>query len=222
MHPSPSRYPRIRITLGAAVALAITVLACEMPTPEMLAPDGKDVASKRLYGDVQKKLVETGALNTANVRATVSRYFPAIARGEGGPSILYLVHSSAGKIVLTESQPAAGGRVPMMAEDTVTVRLRESRLDEPGESERVLAKVTAERRAEPTVSELSNRTLRFRTRQPNVGFAIPVGVGALRGDDIATVDVTKHAAGSVAPNAVSIISIVLKPNAIVPRAVQAP
>jgi hypothetical protein len=70
------------------------------------------------------------------------------------------------------------------------------------------------------VSELSNRTLRFRTRQPYVG--IPEGVGALRGDDIVSVDVTKHAPGSVAPNAVSIITIVLKPNAVVPKAVQAP
>jgi hypothetical protein len=172
---------------------------------------------------MEKKLAEGLALNTKAIRATVGQYFPAIARGEGGPSILYLVRSSAGKIVLTESQPAEGGRLPMMAEDTVSVRLRQSRLAEAGESVRVVGKAIAmvsEPRAEPTVSELSNRRLRFKT--PAVGFAIPEGVGALRGDDIATVEVSKHAPGSVAPNAVSIINIVLRPNAVVPKAVQAP
>ena len=223
MHPSRSRYPRIRITLGAAAALAITVLACEMPTPEMLAPDGKDVASKRLYGEMETKLKQAAEANAANARGVVTEYFPAIAQGEGGPSILYVVRSSAGKVVLTESQPATLARVPMMTEDTVSVRLRQSRLREAAESERVVGKVVVTKlRAEATVSELSNRTLRFKTRQPNVGVAIPQGVGALRGDDIATVDVTKHAAGSVAPNAVSIISIVLKPNAVVPNAVKTP
>jgi hypothetical protein len=50
------------------------------------------------------------------------------------------------------------------------------------------------------------------------GTSIPTGIGALRPEDIATVDVTKHAAGSVAPKAVSIITIVLNPGARLPQA----
>ena len=43
-------------------------------------------------------------------------------------------------------------------------------------------------------------------------------VEALRPNDIATVDVSKHAAGTLAPNAVSVVTIVLKPGAAVPPA----
>jgi polyisoprenoid-binding protein YceI len=50
----------------------------------------------------------------------------------------------------------------------------------------------------------------------NWQMQLPSGVGAIQPDDIASIDITKHAAGVVAPNAVSIISIVLKPGAKVP------
>jgi hypothetical protein len=46
----------------------------------------------------------------------------------------------------------------------------------------------------------------------------PDAVGALQPNDIATVDVSKHAAGVLAPNAVSIVTVVLKPGAAVPPA----
>jgi len=45
---------------------------------------------------------------------------------------------------------------------------------------------------------------------------VPFGIGALAPNDIATVDVSKHAAGTAAPNAVSIVTITLKPGATVP------
>jgi len=48
--------------------------------------------------------------------------------------------------------------------------------------------------------------------------SLPAGVGALQPNDIATVDVSKHAAGVIAPNAISIVTIVLKPRAAVPTA----
>ena len=48
--------------------------------------------------------------------------------------------------------------------------------------------------------------------------SLPGGVGALQPNDIATIDVSKHAPGSLAPNAVSIVTIVLKPGAAVPAA----
>ena len=81
---------------------------------------------KRLFGAVTKELVKQNvqAEQTA-VRAMVMQYFPSIARGEGGPSILYLVRSSDGKIVLTQSQGAALARTPPTdGEDTVRFRTR--------------------------------------------------------------------------------------------------
>jgi hypothetical protein len=56
----------------------------------------------------------------------------------------------------------------------------------------------------------------FKVRRQGSAAMLPGGVGTLRPDDIATVDITKHAAGAVAPNAVSVITIVLKPGARVP------
>ena len=46
--------------------------------------------------------------------------------------------------------------------------------------------------------------------------SLPAGVGALQPNDIATIDVSKHAPGTLAPNAISIVTIVLKPGAAVP------
>ena len=63
----------------------------------------------------------------------------------------------------------------------------------------------------------------FRTKRRMPGpIPLPSGVGALRPDDIESVDITKHAAGAVAPNAISIISIVLKPGALVLLKAQKP
>jgi len=59
-------------------------------------------------------------------------------------------------------------------------------------------------------------------RMPASARQLPSGVGAIQPDDIASIDITKHAAGAVAPNAVSIISIVLKPGAKVPLVAHKP
>ena len=184
MQPARSRFPRTRVALGAAAACVVVLLACEMPTPEMLAPDGKEAATQRLYG----KVGATGELRAADPRETIARYFPEIARGDGEPSILFIVKSAAGGVVLTKTQPAAFARMPAPRGDVAirtTTGLRKVRVRE------------------------SDRP-------------IPTGVAALRPEDIATVDVTKHAAGSVAPKAVSIITIVLKPGAKIPQTNGAP
>ena len=102
MQPARSRFARVRFTLGAAAALAIVVLACDMPSPEVVAPDGKNQATKRLYGEIQT-VVGAGP----DAKGLVSAYFPTVARGEGGPVILFVVRSATGQIVLTESQPAS-------------------------------------------------------------------------------------------------------------------
>ena len=194
MYPNRTRFARWRIALGASAALGLVALACEVPSPEMLAPNGKTEAAQRLYGKVE---AATGSGGIFDLRKTVALYFPAIARGEGGPSILFVVKSAEGSVVLTETQPAR---------DLTRTPAREK--PGPGSS--------ATRR----VGELHDVTIpagepRVKIRQKGA-FAIPTGVGVLQPDDIATIDVSKHAAGTVAPNAVSIISIVLKPGAAVP------
>jgi hypothetical protein len=75
--------------------------------------------------------------------------------------------------------------------------------------------------AEKVTSEGSLREVRARVRRPG-GMVLPTGVGALVPDDIESIDVTKHAAGAVAPNAVSIINIVLKPGAKLPTVAPTP
>jgi beta-lactamase regulating signal transducer with metallopeptidase domain len=184
MQPERSRFPRTRVALGAAAACVVVLLACEIPTPEMLAPDGKDAAMQRLYG----KVTAAGERRADDPRETVARYFPDIARGEGEPSILFVVKSAAGGVVLTKTQPAAFARMPGPRGDV----------------------------AERTSTGLP----KVRLRQSDT--STPTGIGALRPEDIAAVDVTKHAAGSVAPKAVSIITIVLNPGAKIPQTGGAP
>ena len=217
MQPERSRFPRARVALGAAAACVVVLLACEMPTPEMLAPDGKDAATQRLYGAV------TGSVErrAEDPRETVARYFPEIARGEGEPSILFVVKSSTGGVVLTKTQPAAFARMPAprggvapTATSFERKTLGRARVRAAGsdvEVQRVPAKQT-----ERVIDGLP------KVRRRESGTSIPTGIGALRPEDIATVDVTKHAAGSVAPKAVSIITIVLNPGAKLPQAGGAP
>ena len=229
MHPQRPRFPRARLALGAAISIAVAVLACEAPSPEALAPDGKDVKVKRLFGE----MTTTSAMQNlrmeqtaADVRGMVTQYFPSIARGEGGPSILYLVRSSDGKIVLTQSQVAALARTPATAgEDTVRFRTRAPGSGEPAEPTQTTAsaaRVSGFLLAAPKVDAGGPlNEVRFKTRRPGSAALLPSGVGALSPDAIATVDITKHAAGAVAPNAVSVITIILKPGAKVPLMTQA-
>jgi hypothetical protein len=226
MHPQRARFPRAQLAFGTIVALAVTVLACEMPSPEAIAPDGKDVASKRLYGEMSKALAERNARSeqtVAEMRGTIVRFFPSIARGEGGPSILFVVRSSTGNIVLTQAQAAAFARMPAVGEDTVRLRVREGGRGESAARVSLTAGVMMRsgEAAEKVTSEGSLREVRARVRRSG-GMVLPTGVGALVGGDIESLDVTKHAAGAVAPNAVSIINIVLKPGAKVPTVAPTP
>ena len=224
MHPQRPRFPRAQIALGTVVALAVTILACEVPSPEALAPDGKDVTSKRLYGQVQNVLVEKMTPTVAELRETVTRYFPSVARGEGGPSILFLVRTPEGKVVLTEAQAAAMARIPAMQEDTVRARLSTSTTNALRERVSLMAKAVTRAPGEPAPTGAAPEGgVEFRTKRRMPGpIPLPSGVGALRPDDIESVDITKHAAGAVAPNAISIISIVLKPGALVLLKAQKP
>ena len=209
MHPGRVTYPRMRAALGVVVVLAATVVACEMPSPEMLAPDGKDLASTRVFGTIVAATADTGI---AYLQKTVAERFPDVARGDGGPTILYIVKSPGAGIVLTASQPAEGARVPASAasatgspsSDRTALRVRATELT-PESREAVLIRDGA--RVAP---------LRVKTAAPGDRRGVPEGIGALRPDDIASIDVSKFAAGKIAPKPVSIILIELKPNAKIP------
>jgi len=218
MHPHRPRFVGARITLGVAAALDVVALACDMPSPEVVATDGTNQATKRLYGEVQSVV---GPAPDAKV--LVSRYFPAVARGEGGPTILFIVKSATDGVVLTEAKPASEVgqfKRPSGAptgEDKSVVREAEAARAGP---EPVGAATT---RTELRIAEIrpagsaEQRVVILKTpsaRPPS----FPAGVGALQPNDIATVDVSKHAPGTLAPNAVSIVTIVLKPGAAVPAA----
>ena len=66
------------------------------------------------------------------------------------------------------------------------------------------------------ITERSQVGIAFTSVPARAGGWVPAGINALRPDDINTIDVSKHAAGTVAPNAVSIVTITLKPGAPVP------
>ena len=213
MHPHRPRFVGARVTLGVAAALAVVFLACDMPSPEAVAPDGTNQATKRMYGEVQ-----TVVGPAPDVKGMVSRYFPAVARGEGGPTILFIVKAATGAVVLTEAKPAGEGgplKRPGGAptvEDRGSVRERtatgELEKRETTGTELHVAEVRPAGSAEHKVVLLKTPS----ARPP----ALPSGVGALQPNDIATVDVSKHAPGTLAPNAVSMVTIVLKPGAAAP------
>ena len=113
---------------------------------------------------------------------------------------------------MTERQAAENARMPVAREEPAG-QLREKERAE--RTALVLAETQrqpAERLAPPT-----RETVGFKMRSARGGLAIPTGIGALGADEIATVDVSKHAAGVLAPNPVSIVTIVLKPGAKVPQ-----
>ena len=114
MYPARPRFARMRLALGVTAAFAATVIACDMPSPEALAPDGTNQANKRLYGELSAKLEAESRYRAGTTKAMVSRYFPSVALGNTGPSILFLVKSTAGDVVLTETQPASEfARMPL-------------------------------------------------------------------------------------------------------------
>ena len=236
MNPTRTRFARWRIALGTGAALGLIILACDMPSPEILAPNGKDEASKRLYGKLETVVASDGVVG---LRKTVARYFPVVARGEGEASILFLVKSDKGDVVLTEAQPASDfARMPMRRDASAP---RPEPSDPAGEAAELEMKVRdipvemvklrayeGEARALHTKiagNEFEERVKvlpPMKLRQSQALLVLPTGVGALKPDDIASIDVSKHAAGTVAPKAVSIISIVLKPGAVVPLTERVP
>lgn len=209
MNPQRSRFPRSRFTFGAAVAAAIIAVACEMPSPEMLAPDGKNVRTTRLFGKLESTETIAGP---EDLKKLVAEKFAAVARGEGGPAILFVVKSNKGDIVMTESQPAENARTPVAGAQPAA-RLRAKQLVE---------QTALERAQTPggnagVVVRAPTETTGLKVRSARGALALPTGIGALGADDIATIEISKHAAGVAAPNAVSIITIVLKPGAKVPQ-----
>ena len=217
MHPDRPRFVRARVTLGAGAALAVLVLACDMPSPEAVAPDGTNQATKRLYGEV-----ETVVGSAPDAKGLVSRYFPAVARGEGGPTILFVVKSATGAVVLTEAKPA-GEAGPFRRQSEAPADEGKTARREASAAQQDSVRVGSMTGTELHVAEVRRPgsaahdvvMLKVRSAQQ---ASLPTGVEALQPNDIATVDVSKHAAGTLAPNAVSVVTIVLKPGAAVPTA----
>ena len=211
MHSTRTRFGRTRATLGAAAAVALTVLACDMPSPDVVAPDGTNQATKRLYGEVKASPERSAEDN----RAMVSRYFPAVARGEGGATILFVVKSHTGDILKTSAQPA-----PALA--PVSADRRQRAPNEAPASERavtsgarenvLLARTPEVKQRVQTSGEEASVGVRFRSssRSPR---GIPAPIAMLSPDRIEAIEVSKHAAGTIAPNPVSIITITLKTGA---------
>jgi beta-lactamase regulating signal transducer with metallopeptidase domain len=192
MHPAPIRFARSRILLGATASVALVALACDMPTPEMLAPDGKNAAPKRLYGQA------TPTVNGPEAtKQLISRYFPDVARGEGESPIMFVVRSSTGEIVLTATQPVSA-----------LARIRASRSSE--------MRAEAEPRGGGRMRLAQGGSALRPTNREGARAGVPAGISAINPDDIASVDVVKHAAGAVAPNATSLITITLRAGASVP------
>ena len=192
MHPARVRHARVRVALGAAAALVAVAVACEMPSPEMLAPDGKDVATARVYGGARR----SADLQTEELRALIAQRFPEVARGEGGPRILYVVRSAEATILLSESQAA-----------DELLRSRGGGLERRGGSHATSSSPSA---VQATAGEGEVRVA------ATWKAALLPGVAALRPDDIEAIDVSKHAAGSLAPERVSVILIALKPGINIP------
>lgn len=209
MSPQRSRFPRSRIALGVALAATVIAVACEMPTPEMLAPDGKNAETKRLLGKLEPTEAVAGP---EDLKSLVAEKFSSVARGEGGPSILFVVKSGQGDIVMAESQPAENARMPVSRDQSRLQRRQNARVKSEPRSlaEEPVERVGVTLRVPPDSSALKVRSARG-------SLSLPTGIGALRPDDIATIDVSKHAAGVLAPVPVSIVTIVLKPGAKVPQ-----
>ena len=217
MHPARVRYPRARMALGTVVALAAMVVACEMPSPEMLAPDGKDAASARVYGNGTR----SAALGQDELRQIVAERFPKVARGEGGPRILFVVRTADGKIALSESQVAdefirMPARTPASG---ASVERRDSATAEPRAQTRAPGTVRGREIRLAATPEDSRATgsVRIKKGAPGSNMALPSPIAALRPNEIETVEVSKHAAGKLAPQPVSVILISLKPGAVVPQ-----
>jgi beta-lactamase regulating signal transducer with metallopeptidase domain len=214
MHPSRSRFAATRLALGAAVAVGLGFVACDVPSPEAIAPDGKNQASTRLYGDIRT----VTAPGREDEHAIVARYFPSVARGEGGPSILFVARSATGEVVFTEARPASElARVgPQMGRSPAgTIRQRAIADSARGESQVGGRQRDLRSSTTPTLATMAPQPVLTR-RPTRVPGGAASGIAMLRPDDIASVDVSKHAAGTIAPNAVSVITIRLKPGAVVP------
>jgi hypothetical protein len=224
MHPHRPRFPRARASLCGAAAMALVALACEAPSPEVLAPDGRDVATQRLYGSPNGAAPGRSEVmkEPTELRALIGRYFPDVAKGETGPAMLIFIRNAAGEIVLTERGPADGSLLratrrqevdkPSATASGDTIRLA-------GTPARGIIRMRATGAPETGVTPAPDPSAV--SGEPPVATmrAAPASraLAALRPSEIASVEVSKHSAGKLAPGALSVIWIDLKPGAHVPE-----
>jgi hypothetical protein len=105
----------------------------------------------------------------------------------------------------------------MSEEDKIA--LRDAKIAEASRERAALASNGTELRMAQVTSARSRQNEVMMLKVPSAARgSLPGGLGALEPNDIATVDVSKHADGTVAPKAVSIVTITLKPGAKMPSA----
>ena len=221
MHPRPPRFPRARVALSTAAALCLVVLACETPSPELLAPDGRDVAAQRLYGGAATADRNGNPwLATQDLRTLIDRHFPDVARGAGGPAILFFVRAADGKIVLTERAAADGSSLRRPAEgtgDAARATVSADTIQLEGQPKPIASRVRVRSVAPAAAGNDAEQPRRRASLATLRGLPLREGIGALAPSEIASVEVSKHSAGKITPNAVSVVSIQLKPGARVPE-----
>jgi hypothetical protein len=117
-----------------------------------------------------------------SVASLVAKYFPEAKRGFGKPSMLFIVRDAQGRVLRT-TRADAPEQVRDMIKD-----------DRP---------LTADR-----VRTMETTPMKIVSDKAPAGA--PAALSDIRPDRIATVDVTKHAAGVFGPDAVSVIVVTLK------------
>ena len=196
----------------------------------MLAPTGEDVATRRVYGTVipDQEKVDPAQPDPALRSLILSRH-PELGQG-AGPSLVYLVKDASGAVVESARQDAAFARLPATRAVTVpdggsdevermgVVRARQSQAAlSPGE-ERAALRMTADsihmRQRQEKVA--ANGVLRRQGRAMAMPKEVPINFGALRPDDIGSIEITKFAAGRIGPDPVSLIMVSLKPGVRMP------
>jgi hypothetical protein len=90
MYAHRPRLAVVRAITSSTIALSLVVLACEMPTPEMLAPDGKDQEVKVLYGEKAQE-TERVQMTEESLRALMAKHHPDVLEREVGPTTMVFI-----------------------------------------------------------------------------------------------------------------------------------
>jgi beta-lactamase regulating signal transducer with metallopeptidase domain len=91
------RFPRLSAIAATAGAVGALAVACAAPSPEALAPDGRE-STQRLAGKV-----ELAPVSNDSLRAIVLKNFPELAAGKMDSTVVFLVEDSNGQVVMNKA-----------------------------------------------------------------------------------------------------------------------